>query len=184
MPKVYTSAVVIIPPLQYWGPIQTIRKEYDRQIHRWMPHINLLYPFRSNLEYDSLEEKFLEACSTIEPREISLNKFRYFNHGHEHFTVWLKPEPMIFLKEVQLKLLRIVPDCNDVNKHEGGFTPHLSLGQVNGRNKLQRLIKSLELNWTALEFTFHEIFFISRENKKNSIFKIERTLSLKNGYEK
>ena len=80
MPKVYTSAVVIIPPLQYWGPIQTIRKEYDRQIHRWMPHINLLYPFRSNLEYDSLEEKFLEACSTIEPREISLNKFRYFNH--------------------------------------------------------------------------------------------------------
>ena len=107
MSKVYTSAVVIIPPLQYLEPIQAIRKEYDRHIHRWMPHINLFYPFRSKFEYDSLEERFSEICSSIEPREISLSKFRYFSHGREHYTIWLEPEPRNFLKELRI-ILRIL----------------------------------------------------------------------------
>jgi hypothetical protein len=42
MSKVFTSAVVIIPPEELWIPIQKIRKKYDRQINRWMPHITLL----------------------------------------------------------------------------------------------------------------------------------------------
>ena len=52
MKKVYTSACVIIPPKELWGPIQKIRQQYDRQIHRWMPHITLLYPFRPIVEFD------------------------------------------------------------------------------------------------------------------------------------
>jgi poly(A) polymerase len=43
--KSHHSAVVIIPPEEVWEPIQALRRKYDRQIHRWMPHINLLYPF-------------------------------------------------------------------------------------------------------------------------------------------
>ena len=184
MPKVYTSAVVIIPPQRYWEPIQAIRKKFDRHIKRWMPHINLLYPFRSILEYDFLERIFSEICSFIEPIELTFRKIKYFNHGREHYTIWLEPEQQRFLIQFQLKLLGIVPDCNDVNKHKGGFTPHLSIGQVNGRDKLKSVIKSLELDWTTLKFTLYEIFFISRENIKNSKFKIERTISLKQGYEK
>ena len=34
MEKVYTSAVVIIPPMDLWEPIQEIRRKYDRQINR------------------------------------------------------------------------------------------------------------------------------------------------------
>ncbi|GAH05617.1 unnamed protein product, partial [marine sediment metagenome] len=47
MSKVYSSAVVIIPPREKWASIQEIRKIYDRNLTRWMPHITLLYPFRS-----------------------------------------------------------------------------------------------------------------------------------------
>ncbi len=65
MSKVYTSAVVIIPPKNIWPPIQEIRKEYDRQINRWMPHVNLLYPFRHISEYSKLEKKFSEVSGQI-----------------------------------------------------------------------------------------------------------------------
>jgi len=184
MTKVYNSAVVIIPPHHCLEPIQSIRKKYDRHIQRWMPHVNLFYPFRSKIEYDSLEERFSEFCSKIEPMEIKLLKFKSFNHGHEHYTVWLEPEPTNFLINLQLKLLSMVPDCNDVNKHKGGFTPHLSVGQVNGRDALQNLLRSLQSNWGGLKFILHEIFFISRENSIQSEFKIERTIAFKKKYEK
>ena len=40
--KVYSSAVVLIPPKENWASIQEIRKIYDRNIIRWMPHITML----------------------------------------------------------------------------------------------------------------------------------------------
>ena len=41
----HTSAVVICPPSSQWGPIQEIRSVNDKSYVRWMPHVNLLYPF-------------------------------------------------------------------------------------------------------------------------------------------
>ncbi|MGA1195514.1 MAG: 2'-5' RNA ligase family protein, partial [Candidatus Latescibacterota bacterium] len=45
MEKVHQSAVVLSPPQSEWDQIQAIRKKYDRNVRRWMPHITLLYPF-------------------------------------------------------------------------------------------------------------------------------------------
>jgi hypothetical protein len=39
--KYFTSALTIIPPKQYWAPIQAIREKHDRAFNRWMPHINM-----------------------------------------------------------------------------------------------------------------------------------------------
>ncbi|MFX1276622.1 MAG: 2'-5' RNA ligase family protein [Promethearchaeota archaeon] len=179
MSKVYTSAVVIIPPRSCWEPIQVIRKKYDRQINRWMPHINLLYPFRPKSEFISLESTFSETCTIIEPFELQLNNFKFFHHHHEHYTIWLEPEPISSLKEFQLELLKIVPDCNDVNKHQGGFTPHLSVGQVNGRDTMISLMRELQTSWSSTKFELKKIFFISRKNEKKSKFQVEKTISLK-----
>jgi hypothetical protein len=42
------TVIAVVPPEQVWGPIQDIRRRHDRQhIRRWMPHVNLLYPFRT-----------------------------------------------------------------------------------------------------------------------------------------
>ena len=43
--KTHQTSVVAMPSDDICEPIQAIRREHDRQIHRWMPHINLLYPF-------------------------------------------------------------------------------------------------------------------------------------------
>ncbi len=58
MSKVYTSAVVIIPPKESWSSIQEIRKQYDRPINRWMPHMTLLYPFRPESRFQNVYQKF------------------------------------------------------------------------------------------------------------------------------
>ncbi len=178
MGKVYTSACVIIPPKEIWDPIQKIRRQYDRQIHRWMPHITLLYPFRPKAEFNDLEKELKELCSQLKPFEISFRNFRYFHHRHQNYTIWLNPEPYNLINHLQAELLKVVPDCDDINKYKNGFTPHLSVGQIKGKEKLIQIIDNLQNSWKELKFTLNSVYFISRENNKQSKFEIIKKIPL------
>ena len=180
MSKVYTSAVVIIPPKEKWDSIQEIRKIYDRNIDRWMPHITLLYPFRPKKDYVSLEQLFVEKCKNFEPFEISLLNIKYFTHGHQNYTLWLDPEPINLIINLQAEILKIVPDCNDVNKYEKGFKPHLSVGKIKGKKKMHETINTLRETWREIKFILDKIYFISRENIKTSKFEISKQFQFKN----
>ncbi|MFW9772167.1 MAG: 2'-5' RNA ligase family protein [Candidatus Thorarchaeota archaeon] len=176
MDKVYTTAIVIIPPKEIWEPIQKIRKQYDRQIKRWMPHINLIYPFRPIYDFDNLEPQFNVICQQIPPFEISLKSFNYFTHGHQNFTIWLRPDPMAPIIKLQERILKLVPDCNDLNLYRNGFTPHLSIGQIKGKKVLIETINNLESNWIPQNFLLDRIFFIAREDRKNSTFQEKKII--------
>jgi len=180
MSKVYTSAVVIIPPNERWEPIQGIRRRYDRQINRWMPHITLIYPFRPESEYDTLEQKFSAVCREIKPFEITLNSFKYFNHGHQNFTLWIAPEPTYSITNLQKNIQMLVPDCNDVNLYKSGFTPHLSVGQIKEKKILREIIQQLETKWYEIKFTLNKIYFIAREKCKESLFQVKKVINFKN----
>ncbi len=180
MSKVYTSAVVIIPPQEKWASIQEIRKSYDRHIHQWMPHITLLYPFRPESEYLNLERVYSEKSKHIKQFKISLRKFNSFTHGKERFTIWLEPEPKVSIITLQAKILEITPDCNDVNKFKTGYKPHLSLGQIKGKSKLDKVITKLQKKWKEVNFLLDKVHFISREQNKMSKFEIIKSISLQN----
>ena len=180
MSKVYNSAVVIIPPKEKWKPIQEIRQKYDRNVDRWMPHITLLYPFRPKSSYSNLEEEFSEKCSQINSFKLSLKIFKFFNHGHQNYTIWLDPKSNESIINLQAEILKIVPDCNDVNKYKKGFTPHLSVGQIKGKDKLFELMNELQSSWIQLEFLVNDIFFIAREKSKIAKFEIEKQFPLSN----
>ena len=68
MSKVYSSAVVIIPPKEIWESIQEIRKVYDRNINRWMPHITAEERFSESQDdfYDA-SLTHLTSLEHIEP---------------------------------------------------------------------------------------------------------------------
>ena len=174
MSKVYSSAVVIIPPKEIWAPIQEIRKIFDRNINRWMPHITLLYPFRPINQYEDIEKALSEMCKNIKPFKVSLKSFSYFSQGHQKYTLWLDPEPNTSIIYLQAEILKIVPDCDDVNRYKNGFKPHLSVGQIKGKNNLQKILNDLQTEWEEITFSLNIIYFISREESKTSEFKISK----------
>ncbi len=176
--KTHKTAVVIIPPDGLWLPIQAIRREHDRHIRRWMPHITMIYPFRPQKEFDTLAEQFLEVCKRIEPFEIKLAEIRSFHHGRENHTLWLAPEPEKNLVELQTKLWEVVPDCDDVRKYKSGFTPHLSVGQVCGRTNMLRLQGTLQATWQPLTFVVQEVSLIWRGEPPDDIFRVGRRIRL------
>ena len=78
--KVHTSAVVLIPGEEHWGAIQAIRRDHDKSYQRWMPHINLLYPFISADFFPECLAKITEALVDTDSFLVTLQSFGFFEH--------------------------------------------------------------------------------------------------------
>jgi poly(A) polymerase len=87
---VYQSAVVIIPPDDILPAIQIIRRRCDRQFHRWMPHINILYGFLPEAYFPEAAAAIAQALTKLEPFTITLSNFETFTHSSS-CTAWLNP---------------------------------------------------------------------------------------------
>ena len=176
--KTHKTALCIIPPLDLWPAIQKIRKKHDKQFRRWMPHINLLYPFKPKSEFGSVIDLLEHACSQIDPVEVCLSDISSFKHGQKGFTFWLKVDPEGSIKALQERLWKMVPECDELRKFANGYTPHLSIGQSKGKEKSMRLIESLQASWKPLKFRVSEISLIWRRDPPNDVFRVAETLTL------
>lgn len=157
-----TSAVVWIPPETIWEPIQAIRARYDRHFKRWMPHLTLLYPFRPRERFDEVEPQLRQACAALTPFEADLSAFRSFEHNPQSFTMWLATEPEASFRALQAAVQAAVPDCDDVSRYPGGYTPHLSVGQSHHPQELQGRLDLIRDDWTPKKVQVREIALITR----------------------
>jgi 2'-5' RNA ligase len=176
--KTHKTAVVLIPQEDCWGPIQAIRRQYDRQVRRWMPHVTLLYPFCPREQFDEMEGPLRNACRGIEPFAVRLAEFRHFHHGRARYTLWLAPEPNESMLRLQAALASAAPGYHDVIRHANGFTPHLSVGQVDGRDAMAHLKANLEASWQALSFPARQVSLIWRNDPPDDVFSVDRAISL------
>ena len=175
--KSYKTAVVIIPPEHIWGPIQGLRKVYDRNFRRWMPHITLLYPFRRISAMNQVLPALSRTCSSLEPFEVQLLRFDFIPHSRRNATLYLVPKPAGPLKFLHKALLNIVPDCDDTTRFAGGFKPHLSVGQVSNQ-EAQALCTGWQASWQPLTFTLAQVHVIWRNDPPDDVFRIRSILSL------
>lgn len=175
--KTHKSAVVAIPPGGIWGPIQGLRRQYDRHYRRWMPHITLLYPFRSGTDMPQLIPSMARVCRKIQPFEVRLTRFDLFAHTRRSATLFLIPEPAEALKKIHNALLALAPDCDDAARFAGGFHPHLSVGQLPGR-QARDIRDRWQATWRPLVFTLTHIHVIQRNQPPDDIFRIVHSLPL------
>jgi len=146
--KSHKSAIVIVPQVspEFLEFIQNIRQKHDKAFKRWMPHINLIYPF-----YERESENFKKDVTAISRsfKNCGVSKFRmkfsresvaFFEHS-ANFNIYIKPLP------IDLTLSQQQPSCttkaksserfNEPNRQENsnmplGFVDPFLVGQQNG----------------------------------------------------
>ncbi len=176
--KTHKTAVAIVPPQEVWPAIQAIRRRFDKQFRRWMPHVNLLYPFVPREDFDAAAARLAEACAEVAPLELELARFERFVHRRGHATMWLAPEPGDRVVGLQEALWRAFPICDDVRLHNDGFTPHLSVAQAAARDQAKRRMQEWQDTWRPLRFTVSSIQLIWRDDPPRDKFRVDREIAL------
>ena len=138
--KTHRTAVVAIPPPEVWEPIQAIRRQHDRNVHRWMPHITLLYPFMPREQFGEALPRLLEVSRQSAAFQVTLATFQAFTHAFGKATIWLTPEPRHAFVTLQGILQAVFPAYDEQSRFPTGFTPHLSVGQASSPRGRQQLL--------------------------------------------
>ena len=164
-------ALCIIPPNELMEYIQSVRKEHDSAYERWMPHINLFFPF---VDFDKLDEVYAILNITLSkfpPFMINLKSFDYFKRKKDA-TTHLVPETssneLIDLHQVIQKSLGLPTP----NKE---YHPHLTVGQFK-KSVVDEEITKMSSEFPGTSFQCDKIYLITRD--KDTPFKVLKEISL------
>lgn len=172
----YHSALVIIPDEKVWPTIQHLRKRYDRNYRRWMPHITLIYGFVSEELLEAAAQLISDAVKGLEEFTITLTAPGTFTQ-RASATGWIQPvaDTEGALHKLQVALQKLFPTCNEQSDRATGFHPHLTIGQFASEEDARENLAS----WKPVAFNVSSVALISRKGKQP--FEVRHKVHLRTG---
>ena len=85
------TALCIIPPEHVWEQIQSIRSIHDKAYPRWMPHINFIYPFVPEGNFENIKTQLEPVLKREKPFQIQFDQssLDYFKQRGDECTYHL-----------------------------------------------------------------------------------------------
>jgi 2'-5' RNA ligase len=172
----HTTALCLIPPENVWEQIQSIRSVYDKAYPRWMPHINLVYPFAPESDFVHLKNQLDAVLNPTNSFEIEFDhsSIQYFKQKGSECTFHLRPKKNKDVVALQQLIQKCLP--NYVSNARP-FEPHLTLGQTTTA-RISDILVEMKAKWKTIKFTIDRVCLISRENDPNDLFSIKNQVFL------
>ncbi|KAJ9451161.1 hypothetical protein DIPPA_00420 [Diplonema papillatum] len=155
----FKAALIVMPPVELWPAIQAIRSQYDPAYARWMPHINIAWPFATPAHHSQAAEALQVAFANVAPFEMHLNSLSSFPNNSS--VVFLKPTASDgsahhALVEIRKLVVETLPVCHsDIE-----FQPHLTVAKLSKAEVAAKKVQ--QLAWQPMSFTVSELYCISR----------------------
>ncbi|MER8185089.1 poly(A) polymerase [Kitasatospora sp. NPDC094015] len=155
------TALAWIPPAGLWPAIQQVRAAHDPQLDRWPPHVNLLFGFVPEADFDRAAELVARVAAEQPPFAAELGGVRSFAH-RDDATLWLDPaaaDPAPWAA-LHSALSARFPGCRG---RAEGYTPHLTLGRAPDP---QRLADRLATRLGREQVRVGELVLLSRRGEE------------------
>lgn len=133
---VKTSALALVPEVEDWSQIQALRLAYDKQVDKWPPHINLLYPFVPERDFTTAATELSNAVKGLGPLTLRFRRKGNFG-GTAFLEVECDADPgLANLHAACRTALPVVPmPCET-------FVPHLTIGQFGSEDTAKAFLDS------------------------------------------
>eukprot|EP00826_Nyctotherus_ovalis_P004563 TRINITY_DN10999_c0_g1_i1.p1 TRINITY_DN10999_c0_g1~~TRINITY_DN10999_c0_g1_i1.p1 ORF type:complete len:187 (-),score=43.67 TRINITY_DN10999_c0_g1_i1:112-672(-) len=176
--KATYTALCIIPPSDIWPDIQSIRSLCDPAYKRWMPHINLAFPFVPPEDFDKAKALLEAELADFKAFRVTFKELGYFAGGKKG-VLWARPDVSEDqLSELENRIVKVFPFCNDqLKKSTNGFHPHLTLGNFNTKEIADKKAE-YQKDWSTKEFMVDKVNMIKRDGQ-DSPFYVVHTIPLK-----
>jgi 2'-5' RNA ligase len=170
------TSLCLIPPENVWEQIQSIRSVHDKAYPRWMPHINLIYPFTPEENFDNIKAVLEPILNRKKSFQIQFDQssLDYFQQRGDDCTYHLKPTITTDVVELQ-KLIQ--NQLANLVKNKRAFEAHLTLGQTT-TSTISDVLIHIKGKWSTIEFTVDRVYMISRENHPENLFTIKKEILL------
>jgi 2'-5' RNA ligase len=134
------TALTLIPDTAAWPMIQLLRKDHDKQVRNWPPHINILYPFVPREELDDAAHMLAAALMHIRPLRLKFSRLDRFGS-----TAFLVPEDMDepgCLASIHAACKVAFPNLQQTREE---WQPHLTIGQFKSEEACIEFINACPL---------------------------------------
>eukprot|EP00741_Cyanophora_paradoxa_P006993 tig00001067_g6765.t1 len=158
--------------------IQAVRRRYDRQVDRWPPHINLLYPFGPEAGFEQLHAALVPELRPMEPFDVTLDTFGFFQHA-QSCTLFLAPSS----EETKELLRKLQSNCYHacsplVAMKPADFNAHLTVGQFPAEEELQAALAALTASWVPVRVRVTGVAMMARPADGSGPFRLLRQVPL------
>jgi 2'-5' RNA ligase len=198
----HKSALVLLPRRSISPPIEAVRRVHDKHFARWLPHINLLYPFLTSPSEivdlgdgnpypqlrPSIRSRIEKATKSLPSFHVHLraDSLGVFSHAPRRETVWLDPAT----KSVQQLQAALQAEFAECDSDQRPYTPHLSVGQANSIKGAQRIGEEIKNSITeflamkdgapdSLDWFVDKVYVLER-NGYHDRFKLVGSIGLGN----
>jgi poly(A) polymerase len=167
------SAICFIPPIEHLAYIQGVREKHDGAYQRWMPHINLVFPFVNSDKIDKVAHDLQSVLSKATPFEIKFEQFDFFSRK-KNATVHLVPDTnndeCLSVYNLIVKTLGMTPD-------ERGYHPHMTVGQFKKNELTPHMVKLMgEFEEHKFGYLCDKIYIIERTD--DTPFQVVKTINI------